>query len=266
VSTARLEATNYSTITADLTGPIARMTLNRPRAANAMNHDMVTELADAAARCAFSDAKVLVLYGTGRFFCAGGDLGDFAAAPDRSRHIKAIADALHRALSTLARMDAVVIASINGTTAGAGLSLAASADLVVAAESATFTMAYIKVGLSPDGAASYHLPRLIGIRRTQELMLTNRTLSAQQARDWGIATGVVPDDQLQACVDEMASHFATAPKQSNAAVKKLLLATFGNGLEEQMELEAHLIAHNAGSPDGHEGVDAFLAKRPPRYH
>lgn len=255
----------YSTFTALLGERISRITLARPRTANAMDLVMVTELADVAARCAASDTKAIVLDATGRFFCAGGDLGDFAAATDRSGHIKVIADTLHRALSTLARTDAVVIVGVNGVAAGAGLSLVAGADIVVAAESATFTMAYTRVGLSPDGAGSYYLPRLIGLRRTQELMLTNRTLNATEAREWGIVTEVVPDNELVKRLDALAEHFAQSAKQSNTAVKKLLLATFGNSLEEQMELEAALIAHNAGSPDGHEGVNAFLAKRAARY-
>ncbi|KRD05733.1 enoyl-CoA hydratase [Mycobacterium sp. Root265] len=255
----------YSTFTAHLGERISRITLARPRTANAMDLVMVAELADVAARCAASDTKVIVLDATGRFFCAGGDLGDFAAATDRSGHIKVIADTLHRAVSTLARTDAVVIVGVNGVAAGAGLSLVAGADIVVAAESATFTMAYTRVGLSPDGAGSYYLPRLIGLRRTQELMLTNRTLTATEALEWGIVTEVVPDNELAKRLDTLAEHFAQSAKQSNTAVKKLLLATFGNGLEEQMELEAALIAHNAGSPDGHEGVNAFLAKRAARY-
>jgi 2-(1,2-epoxy-1,2-dihydrophenyl)acetyl-CoA isomerase len=256
---------SYETIAVEASGRVVTVTLNRPSAANTMNYTMVSEIADAAHRCAFTDAKIVVLTGAGRFFCAGGDLADFAAAPDRSQHLKAIADTLHQALSTFARMDAISIVAVNGVAAGAGLSLAASADLVVAAESATFTMAYTRVGLSPDGGASYHLPRLIGIRRTQELMLTNRTLTAELAQDWGLVTEVVPDDQLLQRVSQLATHFASAAGQSNAAVKKLLLASFGNGLEEQMALEAHLIARNAGGPDGREGVDAFIAKRPPRY-
>jgi 2-(1,2-epoxy-1,2-dihydrophenyl)acetyl-CoA isomerase len=255
----------YGTITADLAGPIARITLHRPEAANAMNLAMVYELADVATRCAFSDARVIIVSATGRFFCAGGDLGDFASVADRAQHIKVIADALHRAISTFSRMDAIVIAVVNGTTAGAGLSLAASADVVLAAESATFTMAYTRVGLSPDGSASYYLPRMIGLRRTQELMLTNRTLTAEEARDWGIVTEVVADESLQGRAEQLAGNLAAGSRQSNAAVKKLLLATFGNGLEAQMELEGQLIAENAGGSDGREGVDAFLGKRKPQY-
>ena len=178
--------TEYETITLEQSGPIARITLNRPDAANGMNDTMTRELADAAKRCDTDATKVVVLTGSGRFFCAGGDLKSFAAS-------RRIADRTSRAspttctarISTFARMDAVLITAVNGTAAGAGFSLAVDGDLVLAAESASFTMAYTKVGLSPDGSSSYFLPRLIGITKTKELMLTNRTLSAAG----GVAVG-----------------------------------------------------------------------------
>jgi 2-(1,2-epoxy-1,2-dihydrophenyl)acetyl-CoA isomerase len=158
-------------------------------------------------------------------------------------------------------MDAVLITAVNGVAAGAGFSLAVTGDLVLAAESASFTMAYTRAGLSPDGSSSYYLPRLIGITRTKELMLTNRTLSAPEASQWGLVTEVVPDAELAEKADRLASQMAATARKSNGGVKALLLASFSNGLEEQMELEGRLIAGLADSPDGREGVDAFMAKR-----
>jgi 2-(1,2-epoxy-1,2-dihydrophenyl)acetyl-CoA isomerase len=257
--------TEYQTINFEQTGAITRITLNRPDAANGMNDTMTRELADAARRCDTDATKVVVLTGTGRFFCAGGDLKSFASAPDRGRYIKGVADDLHRAISTFARMDAVLITAVNGTAAGAGFSIAVTGDLVLAAESASFTMAYTRAGLSPDGSSSYYLPRLIGIRKTQELMLTNRTLSAQDAAQWGLVTEVVPDDQLAAKADALADQMVATSRQSNGAVKALLLTTFKNGIEDQMELEGRLIAERANSADGREGVDAFMAKRKPDF-
>jgi 2-(1,2-epoxy-1,2-dihydrophenyl)acetyl-CoA isomerase len=257
--------TEYQSIILEQSGAVARITLNRPGAANGMDATMTRELADAAARCDNAATKVVVLTGAGRFFCAGGDLKDFAAAPDRGRHLKGVADDLHRAISTFARMDAVVIAAVNGTAAGAGFSLAVSADLVLASESASFTMAYTRVGLSPDGSASYFLPRLIGIAKTKELMLTNRVLSADEASRWGLVTEVVPADQLAGRADQLAEQMAVTSSGSNGGVKALLLGTFANGLEEQMETEGRLIAQRAESADGREGVDAFLAKRKPDF-
>jgi 2-(1,2-epoxy-1,2-dihydrophenyl)acetyl-CoA isomerase len=253
--------TEYQTITFEQSGPIARITLNRPDAANGMNHTMTRELADAATRCDSAATKVVVVTGSGRFFCAGGDLKSFAAAENRGPFIKGVADDLHRAISTFARMDAVVITSVNGVAAGAGFSLAVTGDLVLAAESASFTMAYTRAGLSPDGSSSYYLPRLIGITRTKELMLTNRTLSAPDAAQWGLVTEVVPDADLAARTDRLAEQMAATARGSNGGVKNLLLSTFSSGLEEQMELEGRLIAVLADSADGREGIDAFLAKR-----
>ncbi len=251
----------YQTIKFEQSGSIARITLNRPDAANGMNDTMTRELADAARRCDTEATKVVVLTGSGRFFCAGGDLKSFASAPSRGRYIKGVADDLHRAISTFARMDAVVITAVNGVAAGAGFSIAVAGDLVVAAESASFTMAYTRAGLSPDGSSSYYLPRLIGIRKTQELMLTNRTISAADASQWGLVTEVVPDAELAGRADALADQIATTARESNGAVKALLLTTFSTGLEEQMEMEGRLIAERADSADGREGVDAFLAKR-----
>jgi 2-(1,2-epoxy-1,2-dihydrophenyl)acetyl-CoA isomerase len=253
--------TEYQTITLEQSGPIARITLNRPDAANGMNNTMTRELADAARRCDTAATKVVILTGSGRFFCAGGDLKSFATEPSRGLHIKGVADDLHRAISTFARMDAVLITAVNGTAAGAGFSIAVTGDLVIAAESASFTMAYTRVGLSPDGSSSYFLPRLIGITKTKELMLTNRTLSAQEASQWGLVTEVVPDDELASRADQLAAQMAATASGSNGGIKALMMATFKNGLEEQMELEGRTIAERAESADGKEGVDAFLAKR-----
>ncbi|HEX2213989.1 MAG TPA: enoyl-CoA hydratase-related protein [Mycobacterium sp.] len=256
---------DYETLTFEQSGPITRITLNRPDAANGMNDTMTRELAAAAKRCDTDATKVVVLTGSGRFFCAGGDLKSFASAPDRGAHIKGVADDLHRAISTFARMNAVLITSVNGTAAGAGFSLAVTGDLVLAAESASFTMAYTRVGLSPDGSSSYYLPRLIGIAKTKELMLTNRTLSAQDASQWGLVTEVIPDAELGERTGKLADQMAATAAGSNGGVKNLLLATFKNGLEEQLELESRLIAERAGSADGREGVDAFMAKRKPEF-
>jgi 2-(1,2-epoxy-1,2-dihydrophenyl)acetyl-CoA isomerase len=258
--------TDYETILLEQSGPIARITLNRADAANAMNDTMTRELADAARRCDHGATKVVVLTGAGRFFSAGGDLRAIASSSSTAGHyVKTIADDLHRAISTFARMDAVLITAVNGVAAGAGFSLAVTGDLVLAAESATFTMAYTAAGLSPDGSSSYFLPRLIGVRRTQELMLTNRRLSAGEALQWGLLTEVVDDAELAARVDAVAQQIASGARQSASAVKKLVLMSFTSGLEEQMEWEGRLIAGCADSADGNEGIDAFLQKRRPEF-
>jgi 2-(1,2-epoxy-1,2-dihydrophenyl)acetyl-CoA isomerase len=188
-----------------------------------------------------------------------------AAAPDPGVFVKGIADDLHRAMSTFARMDAVLITAVNGVAAGAGFSLGVSGDLVLAAESASFTMAYTKAGLSPDGGASYVLPRLVGLRRTQDLMITNRVLKAPEALAWGLVTEVVADADLPARLEQLAAQIAAGARGSNASVKRLLLSTYSAGYETQLEHEARQIAANASSPDGKEGIAAFLGKRAPAF-
>jgi 2-(1,2-epoxy-1,2-dihydrophenyl)acetyl-CoA isomerase len=257
--------TDFETLKFATSGPITSIVLDRPDAANGMNDTLTCELAAAAELCQSEETKVVTLTGAGKFFCAGGDLKAMAAAPSAGAYVKGIADDLHRALSTFARMDAVLITAVNGVAAGAGFPLGVSGDLAVAGESASFTMAYTKAGLSPDGSSSYLLPRLVGLRRTQELMITNRVLSAAEAWEWGLLNAVVPDAELSSHVDALAARIATGARKSNSAVKKLLLSTYATGFEEQMDREARLISECADSADGREGIAAFLGKRRPDF-
>ncbi len=258
---------DYKSIEYDQSGNIARITLNRPDAANSLNDVMARELSVAATRC-HSDAeiKAVILTGAGKFFSAGGDLKAMAGHQGGAgQYVKDLADNVHRAISTFARMDAPLIIAVNGIAAGGGFSLSMTGDLVVACSSASFTMAYTRAGLSPDGGSSFYLPRLVGVRKTQELMFTNRTLSAQEALEWGLVNYVVPDLSLNDKANELAERFVSGAKKSNAIVKKLLLSTFGNGLEEQMKIEGRFIAECAESKDGKEGLDAFLGKRAAKF-
>lgn len=257
--------TAFETLKFTRAGSIVNIVLDRPDAANGMNAAMTHDLAVAASLCDTPDTKVVTLTGAGRFFCAGGDLKAMAAAEDPGAFVKGIANDLHRAMSTFARMDAVLITAVNGVAAGAGFSLGVSGDLVLAAESASFTMAYTKAGLSPDGGASYVLPRLIGLRRTQDLMITNRVVKAAEALDWGLVTSVVPDTDLTGALTALAEQVAAGARGSNSAVKQLLVSSYANGYEAQLEHEARHIAANASSADGREGVAAFLGKRSPAF-
>ena len=248
-------------------GAIARIQLNRPEAANGLDSRMADELKQAAGQCD-SDAaiKVVILCAEGRFFCAGGDIKEMLSHGDAvGEAITSLANDLHGAISILSRMQAALIVSVNGIAAGAGFSLALIGDIVLAAESSSYTMAYTRAGLSPDGSSSYFLPRIVGLRRSQELMLTNRTLSASEACELGIVTRVVADDELQAQTDQLADDLAAAARLSTAYVKKLLLASSENDLETQMELETQLVSTCAASPDGREGIQAFVEKRKPEF-
>lgn len=167
--------------------------------------------------------------------------------------------------SLFARMTLVAVIAVNGLAAGAGFSLSLTGDYVLAAESAKFTMAYTAAGLTPDGSSTWFVPRLIGLRKAQELMLTNRTLTAREACEWGLVTKTVADDTLQNEALAIARQLASGPLQAQSVVKKRLLSTLGHGLEEQMELEGREIARAVASPDGTEGIQAFMEKQRPSF-
>ena len=246
---------------------VAVVHLNRPDAANGFNLQMASELADVAHACdADPSVRAVLLTGRGKFFSAGGDVKTMVSlGKEAGPGVKLIADALHRAISTFRRMRAPLVVAVNGTCAGAGFSLALAGDLVIAASSAKFTMAYTGIGLTPDGGASYFLPRLVGLRRAQELMFTNRTLSSGEALEWGLLTSVSADDQLQTDALTAATKLANGSLNAHGRVKELLLEAFDNHLETQMEKEGRLIAAALATPDGQEGVRAFAEKRKPQF-
>ena len=257
----------YDTIILNRENSVARLTLNRPDAANGMNLKLMQELADAAHACvADPDVRAMLLSGNGRFFSAGGDLQSFASDIDAMpRLLNELTMYLHTAVSRLARAKFPVIAAVNGPCAGAGMSLACACDYVLAAESASFTMAYTAAGLSPDGSSSWYLPRRIGELRTRELMLTNRKLSAAEAVEWGLANRVVADEELMAEAEKLALKLSSGPTLAYGRVKTLLNDTFSHGLETQMELESGNISGAAKSEDAIEGITAFLQKRKPEF-
>lgn len=258
---------DYTSLNYEKQGGLLTITLNRPEAANGLNVALSSELAHAAQAASVDDTiKAVILTGSGSLFCAGGDINSMVDFGDQvATGLKGIADNLHRAMSTFSRMDAPLINAVNGTAAGAGLVLAVCGDLVIASEKAKFTAAYTKIGLSPDGGSTYFLPRLIGLRKTQELIFTNRVLSATEAQQWGLVTSVVPADQVMHTALDAAKQFLSGARGANSAVKALLLQTWENGLETHMELEGRLIARNSSTADGREGLAAFLEKRAPKF-
>lgn len=257
----------YQTIHFTVKDAVAHITLNRPDAANALNDSMGKELMHVAIRCDEDPGiRAVLLTGQGKMFCAGGDLKQFAQMGDNlSAAFKELTTYCHAAISRFMRMDALLITAVNGPAAGIGMSLALSGDMVMASESAAFVAAYTAHGLSPDGAMTYLLPRLIGLARTRELILTNRRLTAKEALDWGMVNRVFPPDQLMNEAQSLAQTLARGPARSLATVKKLLSDTFSQTLETQMELEARGIAAMAKTADTQEGIHAFIAKRHPAF-
>ena len=257
----------YSNLLFDVHNNVAHITLNRPEAANSINMEMVTDLMHAAIQCGENpEIRTVLITGNGAIFCGGGDLKSFAAQGKHlPYHFKEITIYLHAAISRLTRLDVPVIAAVCGSAAGGGMSLACACDIVIAAESARFTMAYTKAGLTPDGSSTYSLPRIVGLKRALELTLTNRVLSAQEALDWGIVTRVVPDADLLTEARALAEKLAAGPTKALGASKRLLHNSWSETLETQMELESQSISNMAHTADGNEGIAAFLEKRTPKF-
>jgi len=242
---------------------IATITLNRPDALNAFNLPMMEELHRAVLACDEDPgARCVVLTGAGRAFCAGGDVKGFAQNLDRiGEHLKALTSHHHATVSRLTRMPKPTIAAVNGVVAGGGIGLALACDLVIASESARVTMAYSRIGASPDGGSTYFLPRSIGLRRALELSLMNRSLTAREACEWGLFTRVVPDSEFRHAVEALARELAEGPTVAFAKAKRLLYMSGQAGLETQMEQEAEWIAACGHTEDFREAVKAFLEKR-----
>jgi 2-(1,2-epoxy-1,2-dihydrophenyl)acetyl-CoA isomerase len=248
-------------------GGVARLTLNRPEVGNALDGELARALADRAAELEARDDVGAVLLGAiGKAFCVGGDLRWMRAAGDRAETaVRALATDFHRALESLARLDAPVVVAVNGVAAGGGMSLAIAGDVVIAAASARFTMAYTAAGLSPDGGSTWTLPRVVGVRRAAELMLFNERLDARRALELGLVNRVVADDELDATASELAAQLAAGPTRAYGEVKRLLRVSMTTTLADQLVEEATTIGRMAGSPDGREGIAAFLDKRAPRF-
>lgn len=256
-----------TTVLTAIANGVATLTLNRPEQGNTIDMTLAGDLRAAAQTVAADTAvRCVVLTGTGRMFCAGGDIGAFAGAGDAAGgFIRKLADTLHEAVLILASMDKPLLAAVNGPAAGAGLSLAAAADIVLASEAAHFTAAYTAIGLTPDGGMSWLLPRLVGLRTAQEMILTNRRVSAAEAVSLGLVTRVVSADELAGEVQKLAIGLAGGPTAAFGDVRRLLAASSTSALADQLDREARSIAAAADGPEGREGVAAFLARRRPSF-
>ncbi|WP_299622176.1 enoyl-CoA hydratase/isomerase family protein [Pelagibius sp.] len=258
----------YETLDFDVRGAVAWITLNRPDRFNAMNPAMMRELFDVANRCSSNrEIRAAVLTGSGdQAFCAGGDVSEFADNLESfDLLVKEMTSYLHAAASRFAWMRAPLIGAVNGVAAGAGLGLVSFCDLVVTAETASFTSAYTQIGLTPDGSSTYFLSRILGHRRAMELFLTNRVLSAAEALDWGLVNKVVAAPDLRGETEALAARLAEGPTGAYGGVKKLLQTAATDGLESQMERESRWIAEMGMSADGREGIRAFMEKRKPQF-
>jgi 2-(1,2-epoxy-1,2-dihydrophenyl)acetyl-CoA isomerase len=259
---------NYESIQYTSDNGIAVLTLNRPDKLNSFTQAMHLEVRDALGRLqADSSARVLVLTGAGRGFCAGQDLSDRAIEPGSPGvDLGASVEKFYAPLvMTLRSLPMPVICAVNGVAAGAGANLALACDIVLAAKSASFIEAFCKLGLIPDTGGTWHLPRMIGMARATGLAMLGEKLSAEKAEQWGLIWRAVPDESLMEETMAMARHFATAPTKGLAFTKKALQASYANTLPEQLQLEADMMRELGYSHDYREGVAAFMAKRAPRF-
>lgn len=247
---------------------IALLVLDRPEQLNSFNTQMHLEVREALKQARNSDAaRVLLLTGEGRGFCAGQDLSDRnvapgAAVPDLGESIERFYNPLVHALRDLPMP---VICAVNGVAAGAGANLPLACDIVLAARSASFIQAFCKIGLIPDSGGTWMLPRLVGMARAKALALLGERLSAEQAEQWGLIHRVVDDSELRNEAMALARHFASQPTYGLALIKRGLNASFDNTFDEQLTLERDLQRLAGRSEDYREGVSAFMAKRTPDF-
>lgn len=254
-----------SSIRLDIHGACARITFDRPQALNAIDSAGAHAFRDAIARIAGSpQIRAVMLRGAGHAFMAGGDVGAIRAAPDAIG--PALIDPLHAALSALARLPIPVLACAHGAVAGAGLSILLAADLAIAADNARFDLAYARIGASPDASATWHLPRIVGLRKAMELALLCEPLDARQALQLSLVNRVVPAAELQTQADALLQQLADGPTDALGRTKALLRASLSRSLEGQLDAERAAFLAGVSTHDLHEGLDAFLEKRPPIFN
>ena len=254
----------YETIDFKADGPIARITLNRPDRLNSFTMQMHEELRDALANLA--DARVVVLTGAGRGFCAGQDLNDRAVAPGEAVDLgETVSTCWNPLVKTLTSLPQPVIAKVNGVAAGAGANIALACDIVVAAKSAKFIQSFSAIGLIPDSGGTWVLPRLVGQARALGLALTGDPLGSEEAAKWGLIWKAVDDEALDDEVDAIANRLASLPPLGLAAIKEMIRTSWQHSMDEELDLQAGTMRRLGFTEDYREGVAAFLEKRKPTF-
>jgi 2-(1,2-epoxy-1,2-dihydrophenyl)acetyl-CoA isomerase len=254
----------YETIDFKADGPVARITLNRPDRLNSFTVRMHEEVRDALGN--LREARVVVLTGAGRGFCAGQDLNHRAVAPgeavDLGETVTQCWNPLVRALTSLPQP---VIARVNGVAAGAGANIVLACDIAIAAKSAKFIQSFSAIGLIPDSGGTWALPRLVGQARALGLALTGDALPAEKAAEWGLIWKAVEDEALDAEVDAVANKLASLPPLGLAAIKDMIRSSWQYSLDEELERQAGAMRRLGFTEDYREGVAAFLEKRAPKF-
>jgi 2-(1,2-epoxy-1,2-dihydrophenyl)acetyl-CoA isomerase len=257
------------TVTLQRRGAVATIELDRPDAMNAWNRELGEELRRVVERTgADEDVRAVLITGAGRAFSAGADLKDpgFSTTPDGHADVQeALTERYHPIITGIREMPKPVIAAVNGPAAGIGCSLALACDLVIAAEPAYFLLAFVNIGLVPDGGSSLLIPARVGFTRAAEMALLGERVPAPKALEWGLINRVVPADALRQEADRLADRLAQGPTRSYAGSKRQLNSWLYSRMHEQLELEASIQQEMAGSGDFAEGVAAFIEKRPAKF-
>jgi len=260
---------SHETIQLEMRGPVCVLTLNRPERLNALTVQVAHDFKAAVSEALEHGARVIVLTGKGRAFCAGGDLREMQEIAKKDGRVEAFFDEplriLNEAILLIRQTPVPFIAAVNGVASGGGCNLALACDLVIAAESARFNQAFIKIGLTPDCGGTFMLPRLVGWKRATELLFTGDLISAQAAAEMGMINSVSPDEELMNKVMAMAEKLAHAPTAAIGEIKMLLDASAANDIRSQLDLERETQIQSGKTKDFAEGVSAFLEKRPPRF-
>lgn len=245
---------------------LARLTLTRPEAGNAMDLALIEQFSAAAVSLTGrADVRAVLIDAEGRNFCVGGDIRAMHGSDDPGGLIRRMADRIHEGVLALANLPAPVITCVQGAAAGAGFSVAVGGDIAIAGESASFTLAYAGIGLTADGGATWLLPRLVGLRVAQDLTLNNRRVAADEAQRIGLVTRVVPDAELASVALAEARRLAAGPTRTYGAIKALLAGADRSSLAEHLDAESRAIEAAMRRPDAREGITAFVEKRRPAF-
>lgn len=261
-------ASPFTTLRLAVADGVARVRLNRPEAGNAIDEAMAAELLELATRLAEDPSvRVVLLSGEGPMFTAGGDIDLFARTPpdEFAPLLRRMIDTYHLALERLTELDAPLVAAVRGPSGGGGLGLLHAADVVVAADDAVFAVGYGRLGLTADGGNTWYLPRLVGLRRAQELFLLNRRITAAEALEWGMVTRVVPAADVDAEAEAIALRLAAGPTRAFGGMRRLLRQSFDTDLRGQLAAEKAAIVEVAATADAAEGIAAFAAHRRPTF-
>jgi 2-(1,2-epoxy-1,2-dihydrophenyl)acetyl-CoA isomerase len=260
---------NLETVRYELNETVAVVEMNRPDALNALSLQLTKDLDAAFRQASAAKARAVILTGTGRAFCSGGDLREMRSMWEREGRIEAFLEeplkALHDVILLIRETPIPFVAAVNGVCAGAGTNFALACDIVFAAENASFNEAFVRIGLSPDCGGSFFLPRAVGEKLAAEIFMTGETISAEKALAIGMINRVVTADNLMSEATAMAQRLALAPTGSIGRIKRMLNASFSNDLSRQLELEHESQIESGKSADFKEGVTAFFEKRQPQF-